>query len=149
MPRARGIPSYRSRTIRGRKIGSVPQTRAEIDLVWLTDGNGRPIGLPAVTVEHLRSSGLASVQLDVNLYPAQPPKPWLTVTEAAQQLVSDMRPPCDEADAKRLLSTAKGEVARACATGQLRSDGVRSRRRIDPESLDTWCLARRRRADLD
>lgn len=128
--------------------GSIPETTAPTHYLELADTEGHLWLAPTAVVNAMRASGLSSVTVTIGLT-AEPPEPQLTVTQAAQRLVQDMRPASDEADARRLFSEAKSTISRACNRGLIRHKGERAQRRIDPESFDAWCLQRRRRADLD
>lgn len=123
--------------------------RSEIDAVWCVTADGISLALPLPYVQQCLAQGSDRVIIgEVLLRPNEPTRPWLTVTEAAQLLRRDLRPAIDAADDARLLSEAKAAVSRTCNRGQIRHEGARGQRRLDPESFDAWCLARRRRADL-
>lgn len=125
----------------------IPETTAPTHYVELADSDGRLVLVPAATWHALRSAGVESIT--VQLSRGGDAGVELTVTEAARQLMCDLRPPIDRADEERLLMQAKAAICRACERGQLRSRGARRARRIDAASFAEWCLARRRRADLD
>lgn len=127
---------------------SLSSARARVDLAQLHDAEGRLVLLPTPTVAYYLSQGHTSVTLTVNLAPGVRSGGWLTVTEAARRMLPDLRPAQDAADERRLLSEAKANITRACNRGRIRHEGRGPRRRIDPQSFDAWCLARRRRADL-
>lgn len=128
---------------------SIPETSAPAHYVELTDSDGRLVLVPLATIRALQVAGVSIIQVPVPGVDSWAKKSGLTVTEAAQQLIQDMRPPVDDADRESLLRQAKAAICRACARGQIQSEGTRTERRIDPQSLAAWCLARRRRADLD
>jgi len=71
----------------------------------------------------------------------EPDRVWLTVTEAASLLTTDV--------SGITLDQAKARVSKAATTGRVRSNGRRGRdRRIDADSLSTWRLELRER-ELD
>ena len=74
--------------------------------------------------------------------PAGPPG-WLTVTEAATLHLADLPPTIGEEEREARLATARAAVSRACGRGFIRCTGKGRDRRIDPESLPAWRLARR------
>lgn len=128
--------------------GIIPETMAATHYLELSDTDGHLWLAPLAVVTALRAAGISSVTVTIGLT-ADPPEPQLTVTQAAQRLMQDMRPATDAADAARLFRAAKAMITRACNSGRLVHDGVGHQRRIEVDSLDAWCLARRRKADLD
>lgn len=61
---------------------------------------------------------------------------WLTVTEAATRL-------CKEMDGTVLPKAAKPRISKACTSGKIKSTGSGTKRRIDPDSLNTFILDER------
>ena len=112
-----------------------PRTHAEIEFVQLADSEGRLLLLPTATVEHYLAAGVALLNLSVNLQPDRAPREWLTATEAAKLHLSDVD--------GMTLQRAQVRITRACAAGHLIFDGTSTRRRIEPNSLDSWRLAAR------
>jgi hypothetical protein len=74
--------------------------------------------------------------------PTEPPG-WLTVSEAAALHMADMPPAKGRDGVAKRLATARAAVSRACGRGFIRCTGKGRDRRIDPESLPAWRLARR------
>lgn len=129
---------------------NIVPVRAEVDAVWCVTAAGISVALTLPHVQQLLAKGVDRVDLgDVLLKPTEPPRPWLTVTMAAHQLLQDMRPSRDAADHNRLLRAAKAMITRACNSGHIVHNGIGHQRHIEPDSFGVWCLARRRRADLD
>ena len=115
----------------------VPQITAPATFEQVTDEQGRLVLLPAATVAHLRAQGITSVVVTLNLAPEQPPRRWLTVTEAAQLHMTDVD--------GLTLENAQVRITRACNAGRVHCDGKGAQRRIEPNSLDAWRLAERER----
>lgn len=114
---------------------SVASCRAEIDIVWCTDSQGRVIGLPAAMVEGCIRQGQYSVELVICMPGAAPHAEWLTVTAAAAELLDDV----DGIS----LHAARVRVVRACERGELRCAGTGRARRIEPVSFRAWRLHQR------
>lgn len=110
--------------------------RSEIDAVWCVTASGISLALPAAFVQQCLANGLDRLVLDeVRLRTAEPSRPSLTVTEAANLLMGDF-PWLSRAD-------AISRISYACRTGQIVSTGRGRGRRIAPDSLDAWRLRRR------
>ena len=119
---------------------SIPhETTAPTHYCELVDVEGRLILLPAATVWAMRARGLSSITLTVSLDGA-PPRPWLTVSEAA-------RLHCDDVDGMT-IPRAKVRISRACSRGEVVATGEGVARRIEPTSFDAWRLKEREK-DLD
>lgn len=67
----------------------------------------------------------------------EPSRQWLTVSEAARLLQTDI-------DGLEFHSAA-ARVSLAANRGKFTAEGVTSRRRIEPNSFDAWRLAQRER----
>lgn len=116
--------------------GIIPETTASAHFVELADSQGRLVLLPRATVDALLSAGQTTVELTISLT-TEPPRPWLTVTEAARLHLNDVD--------GITLEVAQAKVSRACRESKIVSVGEGTRRRIDPVSLDAWRLAERER----
>ena len=122
----------RVETLQGLEMST---TEARTDYMQVADSDGRLWLIPAATRNHLLANGISSLTVTIGLNPAQPPQPWLTVSEAARLHVSDV----DGIN----LRAATMKIPRACTKGQIVCSGTNSRRRIEPNSLDAWRLEQR------
>ena len=113
-----------------------PETTAVTRYIELADADGRLFLVPAATVNALRMAGLSSLSTTISLT-GDPPRPWLTVTEAAKAHLSDV----DGIS----LPVAQAKISRACRQGKLVSTGEGTLRRIEPASFSAWRLSERER----
>lgn len=115
---------------------SIPETTATTHYVELADSEGRLVLLPRATVDAVLAAGRTSIVMTISLT-AEPPQPWLTVTEAAKLHLDDVD--------GLTLPVAQAKVSRACRDGKVVSTGEGTLRRIDPKSLAAWRLQERER----
>ena len=105
--------------------------------VPVTDDAGRHFLIPRSTYEHDIGRGVTSYPTTMHLKPAEPPKPWLTVTDAAKAHLDDID--------GMTLETAKMRVSRAASRQHFDSRGEGRERRIDPLGFAAWRLRERER----
>ena len=128
-------------------VSSIPSApmRADIELVWCTDSEGRPIGLPASTAAYMRSRGITTLATTILLDPEAPATPWLTVSEAARAHLEDV-PPFEDDELERELNRAKAKISTACKAGHIDCTGSGHSRRIDPASFNEWRIQQRNKS---
>jgi len=115
---------------------NIPETTAPTHYVELADTEGRLVLLPRATIDAMLAAGRTSLTMTISLT-AEPPQPWLTVTEAAKQHLEDVD--------GITLAVAQAKVSRACREGKIVSTSEGTLRRIDPVSFAAWRLGERER----
>ncbi|MGE0482396.1 MAG: hypothetical protein AB7Q17_18205 [Phycisphaerae bacterium] len=104
------------------------------------------VAVPDVLRTHLLASGVASLDLGAlgtaALNPAEPPQPWVSIADAARQLLDDVDGLTIDAARMRVRAAIDAENPPLVARGSGRDT------RIEPRSLAAWRLGQRER-DLD
>ncbi len=122
---------------------NIPQVCAHVKYESAYDELGRAYLIPSATAEHLLNKGITTWTPTLTIA-GQRPTAWLTVTEAAELLRTDI----DGLSAEDIgLAHAKGRIAAGIQNNQFTITGSRSTRRIEPNTFNAWRLRQREREE--